>query len=144
MNSEAIPRPCVCTSIRKAARILARTYDARLAPSGMNVTQLAVMRAVLRHPNEPLARIAADLGMDRTSMYRAIGALQKRQWITPRDGTDNRSRSVSVTKRGELALTRADPGWERTQIDIVDRFGRKKWEIFVGELQRLVDCAGGS
>jgi DNA-binding MarR family transcriptional regulator len=101
------------------------------------------MRAVLRHPNEPLSRIAEELGMDRTSMYRAIEALEKRQWITSSDGKDNRSRSVSVTRRGEHALTQADPGWEKTQVDIVDRFGRKKWQIFVGELQRLVDCTAG-
>ena len=144
MKTGNIPRPCVCTSIRKAARVLARTYDATLAPSGMNVTQLAVMRALLRHPHEPLARVADELAMDRSSLYRAIEALQKQRWVTLSDGRDSRSRRASVTRSGALALKRAGPGWGKIQSGIVDRFGHREWQIFAGELQRLIDCASGS
>ena len=139
-TDEAAPQPCVCTSIRKAARVLARTYDAALAPAGMNVTQLAVMRAVLRHPGEPLTRVAEDLTMDRTSLYRAIEALRKQHWITLHHGNDNRSRSASITKSGDLALAKANPGWAATQRAIVSRFGHKRWESLVAELQSLLDC----
>jgi DNA-binding MarR family transcriptional regulator len=141
MKTGNIPRPCVCTSIRKAARVLARTYDGALAPVGMNVTQLAVMRALLRHPHEPLARVAEDLAMDRTSLYRAIEALKKRRWVTLSAGNDSRSRSASITRSGALILKRADPGWASIQSGIVDRFGHREWQMFTGELQRLIDCA---
>ena len=144
MKTDGIPRPCVCTSIRKAARVLARTYDGALAPAGMNVTQLAVMRALLRHPHEPLARVAEDLAMDRTTLYRAIDALRKQHWVRLSEGNDNRSRSASVSRSGALALKRADPGWASTQSSIVDRFGHKEWQTFTSELQRLVDCASPS
>ena len=143
MKKNRVPRPCVCTSIRKAARILARTYDAALAQTGMSVTQLAVMRAVLRHPNESLSRVAADLAMDRTSLYRALEALRRRRWLTLNQGRDNRSRSAFITKSGELALLQTDPGWGKTQSDIVDRFGPSKWQVFARELQRLIDCTSG-
>jgi len=143
-TEELPPRPCVCTSVRKAARVLARTYDAALAASGMNVTQLAVMRAILRHPYEPLSRAAEDLDMDRTSLYRAITALQKQRWVALADGDDHRSRSARVTAAGQLALAKADPGWSRTQRDIVDRFGTAEWQAFVRELQRLIDCTAAS
>jgi DNA-binding MarR family transcriptional regulator len=141
MTTPTIPRPCVCTSVRKAARRLARTYDAALAPSGMNVTQLAVLRAVLRHPGEPLSRVAEDLAMDRTSLYRAIDALTKRRWIRRGDGNDRRSRTASITRSGEIALAKADPGWAMTQCGIVSRFGPERWQSFVSELQHLLDCA---
>ena len=141
MTKESPPRPCACTTIRKAARVLARTYDAAIEPTGMNVTQLAVMRAVLRHPSDSLSRVAEDLDMDRTTLYRAIEALQRRRWVTIRDGKDNRSRSASITKRGDAALAQADPAWGRIQRDIVDRFGRVEWQSLVRDLQRLIDCA---
>ena len=144
MKTDGTPRPCVCTSIRKAARVLARTYDGALAPSGINVTQLAVMWAVLRHPHEPLARVAEDLAMDRTSLYRAIEALTKRRWVALSDGTDSRSRSAVITRSGALALRRADPAWSSTQSDIVDRFGHREWQALTRELQRLIDCASGA
>jgi DNA-binding MarR family transcriptional regulator len=141
MKVDTVPRPCACTSVRRTARILARTYDAAIAASGMNITQLAVMRAVLRHPHEPLSRVADDLSMDRTSLYRALGALQKQNWVRLNDGTDSRSRSASVTKKGQAVLAKADPGWSSTQQSIVDRFGRAQWQGFVAELRRLADCA---
>ena len=144
MKQDLVPRPCVCTSVRKAARILARTFDAALAPEGMNVTQLAVMRAIQRHPNEPLTRVANDLAMDRTSLYRSIEALRKQRWVSLSDGKDNRSRSASITRSGELALSRANPGWAETQSDIVDRFGQVEWRAFVSELQRLIDCTSAT
>jgi DNA-binding MarR family transcriptional regulator len=141
MKKDTVPRPCACTSVRKAARVLARTYAAALAPSGMNVTQLAVMRAVLRHPGEPLSRVAADLAMDRTSLYRALGALHEQHWVRLDGGKDNRSRRASITKKGDAVLAQADLGWASTQTAVVDRFGREQWHTFVAELQRLAECA---
>jgi hypothetical protein len=49
MTSNATANPCACASVRRAARILARTFDTALMGSGLNITQLAVMRAVQRH-----------------------------------------------------------------------------------------------
>ena len=144
MKTDGIPRPCVCTSIRKAARVLARTYDGALAPSGMNVTQLAVMRALLRHPHEPLARVAEDLAMDRTSLYRAIEALRKQRWVTLSDGNDSRSRSAAITKSGALALKRGGPGLGEHPA----RHRRALWLQGMADLHERtatpIDCAAPS
>ena len=142
MTEEAVPRPCACTSVRSAARVLARAYDAALAAAGMNVTQLAVMRAILRHPHAPLSRVADDLAMDRTSLYRALSPMQRRGWVRLDDGTDGRSRSVSVTPGGHDALAEADPAWAGIQVAIVDCFGREQWQALAAELRRLAECAG--
>jgi DNA-binding MarR family transcriptional regulator len=141
MTVSTVPRPCACTSVRQAARVLARTFDAALADSGLNITQLAVLRAVLRHPQEPLSRVAEDLAMDRTSLYRALAAMQKQRWVSLQDGADSRSRSATVTRQGELALSQAEPGWASTQRALIERFGQVKWQSLVAELRRLADCA---
>jgi DNA-binding MarR family transcriptional regulator len=141
MKQDEVPRPCACTSVRRAARVLARTYDASLVPSGMNITQLAVMRAVLRHPGEPLSRVAENLEMDRTSLYRAIDSLERKRWVSLRNEGDHRSHSASVTERGHAALAKVDPDWAQVQTAIVDRFGRANWKTFASELQRLIECA---
>src|SRR5580658_1551319 len=107
-------RPCACTSVRKTARVLARLFDAALADSGLNITQLAVLRAVLRHPHEPLSRVAEDLAMDRTSLYRALAAMEKQHWVAMRQGPDARTRTAVLTRAGETVLSRADPGWSGT------------------------------
>lgn len=141
MDPAAVPRPCACTSVRRVARVLARAYDAALSGTGLNITQLAVLRTILRHPHEPLSRVSDDLAMDRTSLYRALDLLRRRHWIVMDRGVDGRSRSASITPAGLKAMQKADPAWADAQTRIVERFGVPEWKTFVTELQRLADCA---
>jgi DNA-binding MarR family transcriptional regulator len=136
-----VPRPCACTTVRRASRILARVFDATLEPTGLNVTQLAVLRAVQRHPKEPLTRVAEDLCMDRTSLYRAVRPMQRDGWLTLVTGDDARSRTARITAKGLRVLGAADLPWQTTQTEIIDRFGREKWAALVFELERLSACA---
>src|SRR5216684_3529384 len=47
-KATAIDLPCACTTLRKATRAVSRIYDDSLASVGMNVTQLAILRAIGR------------------------------------------------------------------------------------------------
>ena len=136
----SVPRPCACTTVRRASRILARAFDVALEPAGLNVTQLAVLRAIQRHAGEPLTRVAEDLGMDRTSLYRAVTPMQRDGWLTTAAGADARSRTAEFTTRGLRVLEAADPAWGRLQTEIIERFGRDKWAALVSELERLAAC----
>ena len=107
----------------------------------MNVTQFAVMRAVERHENEPLSRVADDLVMERTSLYRALALLERNNWIKLKSGRDNRSRRASISGLGRKALDRSQTDWAHTQSAIVEKFGRDRWAHFVAEMQRLSQCA---
>jgi DNA-binding MarR family transcriptional regulator len=139
--TSSVPRPCACTTVRRASRKLARAFDATLQPTGLNVTQLAVLRAVQRHAGEPLTRVAEDLGMDRTSLYRAVTPMRRDGWVTIAAGTDSRSRTARFTAKGLRVLEAADRPWGRLQTEIIDRFGRAKWAALVSELERLAACA---
>ena len=140
-STSSVPRPCACTTVRRASRILARVFDAVLEPAGLNVTQLAVLRAVQRHAAEPLTRVAEDLCMDRTSLYRAVTPMRRDGWVKVAAGSDARSRTVEFTTKGLRVLEGADPAWGRMQTEIIDRFGRDKWAALVSELERLAACA---
>jgi DNA-binding MarR family transcriptional regulator len=140
-ESTTVPRPCACTTVRRVSRVLARAYDAALERSGLNVTQLAVLRAIQRHPGEPLMRVAEDLCMDRTSLYRAVVPMRRDGWLTISAGADMRSRAAELTNRGLRLLDAADPAWGRMQTAIIERFGRGQWAALVGELERLAACA---
>src|ERR1700723_2444149 len=137
MMTGNIPKPCACAIVRRTARLLARTYDGALAGSGMNVTQFAVMRAVERHENEPLSRVADDLVMERTSLYRALALLERNKWINLKSGRDNRSRCASISSLGRRALDRAQPDWAHTQSAIVEKFGRDRWAAPVPKIKTL-------
>jgi DNA-binding MarR family transcriptional regulator len=112
-----------------------------LEPAGLNVTQLAVLRAIQRHAQEPLTRVAEDLCMDRTSLYRAVMPMQRDGWLKIVAGADARSRSATFTAKGLRVLAAADPPWARLQTEIMHRFGREQWTALVAELARLSACA---
>ena len=131
------PRPCACTTVRTTSRLLARAYDSALQETELNVTQLAVLRAIERTPREPLSHVAEQLSMDRTSMYRSVAKMRDRGWLRLSDGPDARSRCAVLAERGRRVLDDAAHYWETVQTEIVDRFGRRRWSELVEELRAL-------
>ena len=132
---------CACTTVKKLSRVLGRVYDAGLEKSGINITQLAVLRCIGRRAGEPLVRVAEELELDRTSLYRAINPMIRDGWITVSDGPGPRSRTAKVTKKGHSLLAKAGESWDRVQEAVGGRFGKKEYQELLGELHRLADCA---
>ena len=133
--------PCACTTIKKLSRVLGRTYDEALLGTEINITQLAVMRCISRREGEPLARVAHELEMDRTSLYRAINPMIRDGWIVLAEGTDARSRSAKITKKGSQVLIKAGKGWDGIQERLINKFGSRSYNALMAELNRLADCA---
>jgi len=141
MVSATVPVPCACTSIKKLSRVLGRVYDAALAGSPMNVTQLAVLRCIARRKGEPLLHVAEELEMDRTSLYRALDPMVRDGWVEIIPGVDARSRTAVITRKGHELLKKAGERWEDVQTRVVERFGRNEWPAFVAKVEKLLACA---
>src|SRR5258707_3541924 len=92
-----VPRPCACTSIKKLSRVLGRVYDAGLAASPINVTQLAILRCIDRNGSQPLTQVAEELEMDRSSLYRALDPMVRDEWVRITEGRDARSLTAGIT-----------------------------------------------
>ena len=133
--------PCACTLVKKLSRVLGRTYDEPLAGTGINITQLAVVRCIVRRAGEPLSHIAEELEMDRSSLYRAIAPMVRDGWLEVKAGADARSRSAKVTRNGDRVLAKAGSEWDKVQDHLIGTFGKDSWNALVGELNRLADCA---
>jgi DNA-binding MarR family transcriptional regulator len=133
--------PCACTTTKKLSRVLGRIYDDALAGSSINITQLAVIRCISRREGEPLARVAHELEMDRTSLYRAITPMVRDGWIVVTSGTDARSRSAKVSKKGKQIMMKAARGWDDLQGRLIKGFGASQYLALMAELNRLAECA---
>jgi DNA-binding MarR family transcriptional regulator len=136
-----VPHPCACTSIKKLSRVLGRTYDAALAASPINVTQLAVLRCIDRRRKEPLMHVAEELEMDRSSLYRSLNPMVRDGWVRITHGADARSCTAVITSKGYRLLDEANEGWKRAQTRVIERFGRQQWAAFVKEVDRFRECA---
>jgi DNA-binding MarR family transcriptional regulator len=132
--------PCACTTVKKLSRILGRHYDAALSDSGINITQLAVMRCISRRVGDPLARVAHELELEKTSLYRALSPMIRDGWIVLADGPTPGTKTAKITKKGNSIIARAGSGWDEIQDRIISSFGSRQYTIFMQELNRLADC----
>jgi DNA-binding MarR family transcriptional regulator len=132
---------CACTTVKKLSRFLGRVYDREVAPAGLNITQLAVLRCISRRSGEPLVRVAEELEMDRTSLYRALHPMSRDGWITTMEGKKSRYRTAKLTRAGRRVLNDANARWTKLQHDVISRFGRESYQSLLEELHRLAECA---
>lgn len=103
---------CLCLAAQRAARILARRFDAVFAPLGITNNQFSLMM-MLSQPRPPLmTRLAPALAMDRTTLTAALKALERRGLVMVRpDEADKRGRRAALTPQGRDILAAAMPIW---------------------------------
>jgi DNA-binding MarR family transcriptional regulator len=108
--------PCICSTLRRATRAITATYDAALAPSGLRVTQFAVLRTLARLGPLPVTRLAAETALDRSTMGRNLDPLERRGLVRIEVGqADQRERVAHLTATGEAAVETALPYWRQAQ-----------------------------
>ena len=112
---------CYCTQSRRIARALTDAYDQALAPSGLKVTQFSLLRMVSRLQTPTISALAEATGLDRSTLGRNLRVLQKDGWAALSAGDDERTRFVSLTKAGVLAVQRAVPLWDGVQAEMREK-----------------------
>ncbi|MEP9357570.1 MarR family transcriptional regulator [Sphingomonas sp. KR3-1] len=136
MHHEPLPPACACTLLRKAARVAGRLYDAALAGHDMSIAQFALLRHIARGEPLALSRLAEQLEMDRSSLYRAIAPLEKRGWVEVTPGA-GRSKAARLTEAGRAALHAAEPDWAAMQHRVEAEVGTALWKVMKSGIETL-------
>jgi len=133
---------CAAGTLRRAARSIARVYDAHLARAGLTTTQFSILRALERHDAPvALSALAEELVFERTSLYRALEPLRRERLVAFSDGPNRRAKAVGLTREGGRKIARALPHWSAAQNAFLARFGRASWSSLAAELTEIVDVA---
>lgn len=104
---------CLCLHTQRAARALARRFDAALKPAGLTNQQFSLMMALNRPEPPSMGPVAEVLAMDRTTLTAALKPLVKHGWVLVEpDPQDGRSRRLSLTEEGTRVLAQALPIWQ--------------------------------
>lgn len=130
------PPTCVCISLRKASRKLTAQYDEALAPSGINIAQLSLLRKVRRHEALSLSALGDLTELDRSTLGRNVRVLEKMGLVTLGAGKDSRESVVRLTEAGHATLAIADPIWDGVQKRVEDKLGAER----VAQLYELLDA----
>lgn len=115
---------CVCFALRRAARSATRFYDEWMKASGLKITQFSLLRNIARAGTINVTDLAKRLDLERTAMGRNLDLLERRNLIFNNSlDTDQRTRVVSLTPKGQQALDAAEPIWRRAQAEMKRRLG---------------------
>lgn len=135
------PRPdrCSCAGLRKATRHLTQHYDQRLAPTGLNIGQYALLANLARRGPIAPGAFAALMAMDRTTMGRNLQPLEREGLVAVAvDPADRRGRLVSLTAQGQARVAQARPLWSDAQAAFEHRFGADRAEALRALLAGLL------
>ena len=110
---------CLCFGMHRAARTLARRFDAAFAHLGISHGQYSLMMSLNRPDPPRLGEAAAFLAMDRTTLTANLKPLERLGYvdIVP-DKDDKRSRRLLLTPAGCKVLAAAVPIWRATHTEV--------------------------
>ena len=131
---------CACTRLRTAARLVTRTYDAALRPSGLKASQLAVLVAVASDKDElaSIAELSSVLSMDRTTLSRNLKPLVAEKLISFDEDGGGRAKAVRITGAGQARLRGALPLWRKAQRVLGQQAGEDRLAELHGRLLELI------
>ena len=113
---------CLCLHLQRAARAVARRFDAALRPLGLTSGQFSLLMSLNRHESASIGSVSALLAMDRTTLTANLKPLERRGLVKVTvDDTDKRTRRLALTPAGRTLLVAACPVWRQTHAAI-DRF----------------------
>jgi DNA-binding MarR family transcriptional regulator len=103
---------CLCLAAQRAARALARRFDAALRPFGLTNGQFSLLVALNRPEPPPIGRLGPFLAMDASTLTAAVKPLARRGLLRlVADAADRRTRRVQITPEGVALLREAIVAW---------------------------------
>jgi DNA-binding MarR family transcriptional regulator len=110
---------CLCLHLQRAARAVARRFDAALRPLGLTSGQFSLLMSLNRPEPASIGNVSSLLAMDRTTLTANLKPLERRGLVTVAvDDTDKRTRRLTLTPAGRALLGAAVPVWRRTHAEI--------------------------
>ena len=129
---------CLCTALRQAAAQCTAHYDAVLAPSGIKVTMLRLLRRIEASKSVSITELAEIVVLDRSTLGRNLRVLEKQSLVEIETGKDARARRVSLTLTGQEKLREAVPLWRQAQSEFSEIIGPDAMSV----LDRVIEQSG--
>src|SRR3984957_950293 len=112
MSQSPLPElPCMCGSLRRAARVLTQVYEDALRPLGLRAPQFTILQVLSLAGEVSQGQLGEILAMDSTTLTRTLKIMVRQTWIAERRGEDRRERLLRLAKAGDIQLKRALPAW---------------------------------
>lgn len=131
-------KDCACKNLRMTSRVITQYFDKALQPTGLRITQLALLSDISSCESSTIGQLADILLMDQTTVTRNVEILKKSGFIYVKTGDDDlRKRCITITENGISKLIEALPLWENAQLRIEQGIGKEKYREFLETLSDI-------
>jgi DNA-binding MarR family transcriptional regulator len=135
---------CTCTRLRRLTRRITSIYDRHLLPDALTISQYSLLSRVGKHGSIANLRLAAEMGMDRSTLSRNIKPLMAAGWIAtvdmpPDEHVDKRSFGLGLSDAGKAKLAKARPNWVQAQLEIDGLLGEDLHAALSGMIDETYD-----
>ena len=121
------PGTCTCFAVRRAARHVTQAFDRSLAPTGLRITQFALLSRLVRSGPRSIQALAQEMGLDRTTLGRNLRPLERDGLVSIGiDPNDRRGRALHITPLGEAKRQEALAYWSAAQARFRQTYGAEQ------------------
>jgi DNA-binding MarR family transcriptional regulator len=129
---------CLCLHLQRAARAVARRFDAALRPLNLTSAQFSLLMSLNREEPPSIGSVSALLAVDRTTLTANLKPLERRGLVKVSiDDADKRTRRVKLTPAGRALLIAAVPIWRQTHAIVENLLRRANSEAVRVDLRAL-------
>jgi DNA-binding MarR family transcriptional regulator len=133
----AHPSTCVLHHVSRTSRAVVSAFGEALKPSGLTGQQFNVLMSLAQAGPLTVTRLARVVGMDPTTVPRALRPLRRRGLVGARTTDDRRERVIFVTAAGRRQLAAAVPLWDAVQRRVVRVLGSREWDALMVDLRAV-------
>ena len=110
---------CNCFAARQAARHLTKQYERHLSGAQLTSAQFSILVVLEEAGQMTMNELAKAMGMDRTTLLRAIKPLQREDLLVSKPSDDDVRRLVfSLSAAGARRLKKAMVLWSKAQHEL--------------------------
>lgn len=110
--------PCLYLRLRLASKRLLALYEARLAASGVSMSQFGLLAGIMEEPDLTMSRLAEMRELSPSTLTRTLRPMEDAGWIEVfADPENGRVRRLRLTREGRARLKAAYAGWKEAQAE---------------------------
>ena len=126
---------CTNFKLRQLMRRVAQFYDAEVGKTGLKTTQYSLLSQVLQSGPVRPGALAQAMTLDASTLTRNHKPLVDAGWLLLQEGSDARSRTITLTAAGREKRREAQRHWKVAQTRLNETLGVQR----VAALHTLVD-----
>ncbi len=132
-------RECSAFKVRRLSRQVTQFYDQALRSEGLKSTQFHLLTVIGDEGPVTIGQLAERVGAERSSVTRAVQAVETGGLVDVGPGPDGRSKSVRITRAGRALLDRVEPIREKQEAAFRHALDGVTSRRFIEDLVRAAD-----